>query len=155
MTVMKHSSAAAWIAGLVTCGIVAAICPFNFPLNLVCHKVGPALAADLSRGEKTFEMTKHKFQALRSFALDRISQAQILNVAAQDRNATELDAHLAGSYGIFSGAAKAWATLKFSPHAARWVADEHWHTQQQGQGRSFPWNQLPFAPPQGPMRCDR
>ncbi len=29
----------------VPCGIVAAITPFNFPLNLVCHKVGPALAA--------------------------------------------------------------------------------------------------------------
>ena len=26
-------------------GVVAAITPFNFPLNLVCHKVGPALAA--------------------------------------------------------------------------------------------------------------
>ena len=29
----------------VPCGVVVAICPFNFPLNLVCHKVGPALAA--------------------------------------------------------------------------------------------------------------
>ena len=29
----------------VPVGIVAAISPFNFPLNLVCHKVGPALAA--------------------------------------------------------------------------------------------------------------
>lgn len=29
----------------VPCGIVAAITPFNFPLNLVAHKVGPALAA--------------------------------------------------------------------------------------------------------------
>ncbi|MGC1272588.1 MAG: aldehyde dehydrogenase family protein [Planctomycetaceae bacterium] len=28
----------------VPCGIVAAITPFNFPLNLVCHKVGPAIA---------------------------------------------------------------------------------------------------------------
>jgi acyl-CoA reductase-like NAD-dependent aldehyde dehydrogenase len=28
----------------VPCGIVVAISPFNFPLNLVCHKVGPALA---------------------------------------------------------------------------------------------------------------
>jgi acyl-CoA reductase-like NAD-dependent aldehyde dehydrogenase len=26
-------------------GVVAAITPFNFPLNLVCHKLGPALAA--------------------------------------------------------------------------------------------------------------
>ncbi|MBI4539362.1 MAG: aldehyde dehydrogenase family protein [Gemmatimonadetes bacterium] len=29
----------------VPCGVVLAISPFNFPLNLVCHKVGPALAA--------------------------------------------------------------------------------------------------------------
>ncbi|MDG2166776.1 MAG: aldehyde dehydrogenase family protein [Opitutales bacterium] len=29
----------------VPCGVVAAVTPFNFPLNLVCHKVGPALAA--------------------------------------------------------------------------------------------------------------
>ena len=28
----------------VPCGIVGAITPFNFPLNLVCHKVGPAIA---------------------------------------------------------------------------------------------------------------
>jgi glyceraldehyde-3-phosphate dehydrogenase (NADP+) len=29
----------------VPCGVVVSITPFNFPLNLVCHKVGPALAA--------------------------------------------------------------------------------------------------------------
>ena len=29
----------------VPCGVIAAIAPFNFPLNLVCHKVGPAIAA--------------------------------------------------------------------------------------------------------------
>ncbi|MGQ9573394.1 MAG: aldehyde dehydrogenase family protein [Dehalococcoidia bacterium] len=29
----------------VPCGVVAAITPFNFPLNLVMHKVAPALAA--------------------------------------------------------------------------------------------------------------
>jgi len=29
----------------VPCGVVVAISPFNFPLNLVAHKVGPALAA--------------------------------------------------------------------------------------------------------------
>src|SRR5437660_4503724 len=32
----------------VPCGVVAAIAPFNFPLNLVAHKVGPALAAGKS-----------------------------------------------------------------------------------------------------------
>ena len=44
----------------------------------------------------------------------------------------DLNAHLAGSYGIFSGAPKGWATILFSAKAARWVADEHWHSQQQG-----------------------
>ncbi len=29
----------------IPCGVVVAISPFNFPLNLVCHKVAPALAA--------------------------------------------------------------------------------------------------------------
>ena len=29
----------------VPCGVVLAISPFNFPLNLVAHKVGPAIAA--------------------------------------------------------------------------------------------------------------
>ncbi len=29
----------------VPCGVVLAVTPFNFPLNLVCHKVGPAFAA--------------------------------------------------------------------------------------------------------------
>jgi predicted DNA-binding transcriptional regulator YafY len=75
----------------------------------------------------------HSRDALRSFALDRIREPQPLDEAALDRDAPELDAHLASSYGIFSGAPKAWATLRFSAHAARWVADEHWHSQQQGE----------------------
>ncbi|PZQ17370.1 MAG: transcriptional regulator [Rhodanobacter denitrificans] len=75
----------------------------------------------------------HGRDALRSFALDRIREPVVLDASALDRPAEELDAHLASSYGIFSGPPKAWATLRFSPHAARWVADEHWHSQQQGQ----------------------
>jgi predicted DNA-binding transcriptional regulator YafY len=34
-------------------------------------------------------------------------------------------------YGIFNGAAKAWATLKFTPERARWVDKETWHPQQE------------------------
>ena len=56
----------------------------------------------------------------------------LLDESALDRDTGELDAHLASSYGIFSGQPKAWATIRFSSHAARWVADEHWHSQQQG-----------------------
>jgi predicted DNA-binding transcriptional regulator YafY len=75
----------------------------------------------------------HEREGLRSFAVDRIAAPQMQDAEAIDRDDAELNQHLAASYGIFSGAPKAWATLRFSPHAARWVADEHWHSQQQGQ----------------------
>lgn len=75
----------------------------------------------------------HDREALRSFALDRIARPQRSREPALDVAEAELDAHLASGYGIFSGPAKAWATIRFSAHAARWVADEHWHSKQQGQ----------------------
>jgi predicted DNA-binding transcriptional regulator YafY len=74
----------------------------------------------------------HGRDALRSFALDRMREAHVGDADALDREVGELDQHLASSYGIFSGPPKAWATLRFSEHAARWVADERWHSQQQG-----------------------
>lgn len=74
----------------------------------------------------------HDREGLRSFAVDRIRQPRRLEQAAEDRPEAELDNHLSSSYGIFSGAPKAVATIRFSAHAARWVADEHWHSKQQG-----------------------
>ncbi len=74
----------------------------------------------------------HERDALRSFAVDRIRHPHRLEQLADDRPEAELDAHLSSSYGIFSGAPKAVATIRFSAHAARWVADEHWHSKQQG-----------------------
>ena len=74
----------------------------------------------------------HGREALRSFAVDRVAGARVLDEPSDDRPEGELDQHLASSYGIFSGAPKAWATLRFSPKAARWVADEHWHSKQVG-----------------------
>jgi predicted DNA-binding transcriptional regulator YafY len=71
-------------------------------------------------------------EALRSFAVDRISGAKMGDAAARDIGDAQLDEHLAASYGIFSGAPKGWATIVFSAKAARWVADERWHSQQQG-----------------------
>ena len=56
----------------------------------------------------------------------------MLDDAARDVPDEELDRQLASSYGIFSGTPKGWATIVFSAKAARWVADEHWHSQQQG-----------------------
>jgi len=75
----------------------------------------------------------HDREALRSFAVDRIAEAQALDAPARDVPEAELDQTLASSYGIFAGQPKAWATIRFSAHAARWVADEHWHSQQKGE----------------------
>ncbi|MGH8031782.1 MAG: helix-turn-helix transcriptional regulator [Luteimonas sp.] len=70
--------------------------------------------------------------ALRSFSVDRITTARQLDAIARDIDEDALNQHLAGSYGIFSGPPKGIATIVFSAKAARWVADEHWHSQQQG-----------------------
>ena len=74
----------------------------------------------------------HDREALRSFSVDRISAARMLDAPARDIAEAELNEHLSGSYGIFSGPPKGWATIVFSAKSARWVADEHWHSQQQG-----------------------
>ncbi|MCX7557148.1 YafY family protein [Xanthomonadaceae bacterium JHOS43] len=74
----------------------------------------------------------HERAALRSFSLDRLDSARPLDEAAIDVAETDLDQHLSSSYGIFSGPPKAWATIRFSPEAARWAAEERWHSQQQG-----------------------
>lgn len=74
----------------------------------------------------------HEREGLRSFSVDRISGARMLEAAARDIEEATLDEHLSGSYGIFSGAPRGWATIVFNERAARWVADEHWHSQQQG-----------------------
>jgi predicted DNA-binding transcriptional regulator YafY len=75
----------------------------------------------------------HDREALRSFAVDRIAEAQAQDAPARDVTDSELNELLASSYGIFAGKPKAWATIRFSAHAARWVSDEHWHSQQQGE----------------------
>ncbi|MGH8581884.1 MAG: helix-turn-helix transcriptional regulator [Gammaproteobacteria bacterium] len=75
----------------------------------------------------------HLRQALRSFALDRIGKARIENIDAKPISDEELDAHYAGAYGIFAGPPTHTAVLRFTAERARWVANEQWHPQQQGQ----------------------
>lgn len=69
--------------------------------------------------------------ALRTFAVDRIRRPQVLDQAAYDVEERELDEHFATSYGIFGGKPDKIAVLRFSQERARWVADEHWHPEQQ------------------------
>jgi len=72
----------------------------------------------------------HLREGLRSFALDGIRKAETSKSATKNIADSELDEVLAAGYGIFSGKKTAWATLKFSPDAARWVGAEEWHPQQ-------------------------
>ena len=74
----------------------------------------------------------HKREGLRTFALERIGEPRLLSQLALDIDDLQLDQHYAEAYGIFSGQARQRALLRFSPHRARWVADETWHPEQRG-----------------------
>src|SRR6185437_3709938 len=73
-----------------------------------------------------------KRDALRTFSIDRIRRASVLEGAAFDVPEAELDEHFATAYGIFGGKADKVAVLRFTAERARWVADENWHPAQQG-----------------------
>ena len=72
----------------------------------------------------------HGRKGLRSFAVDGIQRAAILDEPAKEIPDSKLDAELADAYGIFSGKARTWAKLRFTPARARWVASEEWHPKQ-------------------------
>ena len=50
--------------------------------------------------------------------------------AAKEVSAKRIDEAVEAGYGIFGGAPKGWATLKFTPERARWVSGEVWHPNQ-------------------------
>jgi len=72
----------------------------------------------------------HSAEGLRSFAVERIVELELLEEAALVIDADELRAHFDSAYGIFSGPVEHTAAIRFSPEAARWAADEHWHPEQ-------------------------
>ncbi len=74
----------------------------------------------------------HLREGLRSFAVDGIRRAEILETHARDIPEKSLDAVLGTGYGIFSGSRVNWARLRFTPERSRWVALEQWHPKQRG-----------------------
>ncbi len=72
----------------------------------------------------------HSAEAVRSFALDAVEAAQVLEDSAIEVPEENLDRLLGAGYGIFSGDKVQWAKLRFSAQRARWVAAEDWHPQQ-------------------------
>lgn len=74
----------------------------------------------------------HLREELRSFAVDAVQAVETVEKAAIDLPDADLDAALGAGYGIFAGREVRWATLRFTPERARWVAAESWHPGQEG-----------------------
>lgn len=74
----------------------------------------------------------HLRDDLRAFSLDAIQAAAIVEKKAKEVSEKRLDQVLGSGYGIFSGEHVTWATLRFTPERARWVAAEKWHPDQVG-----------------------
>ena len=84
------------------------------------------------RGNWYLDAWCHLRHDIRSFALDGIRKAELLQEPTKNVPEKDLDEVLSGGYGIFAGRATGWAKLRFSPQAARWVAYEKWHSKQKG-----------------------
>ncbi|MBI2969406.1 MAG: YafY family transcriptional regulator [Gammaproteobacteria bacterium] len=74
----------------------------------------------------------HLRKGLRSFSLDRMQPRYIHDAPAREVPEEALETYFTSAYGIFSGPADKTAILRFSSQAAKWVADEHWHSKQTG-----------------------
>ena len=72
----------------------------------------------------------HGKNALRSFAVDSIRRAVIIDKKTRTISDKTLDAELAVGYGIFAGRKTQTAVLRFTPERARWIANEQWHPRQ-------------------------
>ena len=92
----------------------------------------------------------HKRQALRSFGVDAIESAVVMDKPAKEVADETLDRHFTSGYGIFAGTETQQAVLLFSVERARWVSREVWHPQQEGSMQpdgtyllEFPYSQQP------------
>jgi predicted DNA-binding transcriptional regulator YafY len=74
----------------------------------------------------------HLRDDLRKFAIDAIHEADLVDEKAKTVDLKAVERELGSGYGIFGGPSVQWATLRFAPARARWVAHERWHADQRG-----------------------
>jgi predicted DNA-binding transcriptional regulator YafY len=74
----------------------------------------------------------HLRKEVRSFAVDAITDCEQLTQDAKELDSEQLRKSMQSGYGIFGGAIKGWAKLKFTQERARWVQHEEWHPAQIG-----------------------
>lgn len=69
----------------------------------------------------------HLRNGLRTFAVESIRKAQVLDTKVKSVPEKHLDEELGSGYGIFTGSKTQNATLRFNPVTARWIESEQWH----------------------------
>ena len=74
----------------------------------------------------------HQRQALRTFAIERITDLRTHQTASKNITSKILDEYYTPTFGIFGGAVQHIAILKFTPHRSQWVSEETWHHNQKG-----------------------
>ena len=74
----------------------------------------------------------HLRDGLRKFSVDAISSPVLLDEKAKAVDMKAVERELDRGYGVFAGRNVDWATLRFTPARARWVAHERWHAAQRG-----------------------
>lgn len=85
-------------------------------------------------------------RTLRFFSLDRIRRTAPADSAFKPPTEPAVERYVGASFGIFGGEARAWAVLRFTQQAARWVADEQWHPDQTGEWKEGAYElQVPYA----------
>jgi predicted DNA-binding transcriptional regulator YafY len=90
-----------------------------FPYGLVWHKGSLYLVAhSRDHGE------------VRHFKLNRIHKVDVTEFPFQMPDGFDLARHLAGSFGVFQGAADVAVRVRFAPEAARYVKEGQWHASQ-------------------------
>lgn len=92
----------------------------------------PTLTATTYRDQWYLNGWDEGKDALRTFAIDRMDEAELLDRPAREIAEADLNAALTSGYGLFAGPAEHQARLIFTPERARWVADELWHPNQSG-----------------------
>lgn len=74
----------------------------------------------------------HLRKELRTFALDRLTKAEIVPGKHHRVSGEQREEFFASAYGIFTGPADKKAVIEFTGTAAREVAHESWHPKQDG-----------------------
>lgn len=84
------------------------------------------------RGTWYLDAWCHRVDALRRFALDAVAEAELRDQAAKEVPLQRLKEAMDAGYGVFASGQRQQARLLFDAEAARWVAHEWWHAEQQG-----------------------